>query len=90
MRLSKRDFFCDDNLTHIALFLSFSPYVSCQVYLAPWFHLPPEGAHLHQAGHRGGRFDGCTAAFLWHHTLHAMDELDTGHSPMSHAKITGR
>lgn len=59
-------------------------------YLAPRFHLPPEGAHLHQAGHRGGRFDGRAAVLLWHGALGAVDELDAGHGPLSHAQVAGR
>lgn len=59
------------------------------MYLAPRFHLPSEGADLHQAGHCGGRFDSCTAVFLRHHALRAVDELDTGHSPLSYTQIAG-
>lgn len=59
-------------------------------YLAPCFHLPPEGAHLHQAGHRGGRFDGRAAVLLWHGALGAVDELDAGDGPLSHAQVAGR
>lgn len=60
-----------------------------ELYLAPGFHLPSVGTHLHQTGNCSGRFDSSVAVFVWYYTLWAVNELDTGHSPLSYAQITG-
>lgn len=61
----------------------------CEWYLAPRFHLPSEGADLHQTGNPGGWFGSSMALFLSHCALCAVDELDTRHGPLSDAEITG-
>lgn len=59
-------------------------------YLIPVFHVPSEGAHLHQTGYCGSRFNGCMAPLLRHLPVLPMDILNTGDMPPGYPQITRR